>query len=310
MSWMPRTFFGACQIALMLALVPVQSHALTAANPPPSQSARVYLNPNTGRFWTMDSYDGNNEAPLSLNKYLYGWDNPVDHIDPSGHDIGDMLGALDIGGMLDSMISPVTMIGASRVADEFSKVPDPSWSWKSVTVNTVVLYGAEDKTERDFHRAEEIYAQARIHINRGTSKTLTEADTKRVVGDNLIVQGYQQMGRPTSEELALTRGQSPDTVTAYYVQGLSGSTEGGMAYGESFNKEFAKPPYRAIIVANRANYVVMSHELGHVLWEESGVVHDDFDFGNLMASGGHNTQMGILTYGQCWRMRQHWLVHD
>src|ERR1022692_388846 len=45
---------------------------------------RVYLNPNTGRFWTMDTYAGNNEAPLSLHKYLYGADNPVNCIDPSG----------------------------------------------------------------------------------------------------------------------------------------------------------------------------------------------------------------------------------
>jgi len=44
-----------------------------------------YLNPNTGRFWTMDSYEGDNEDPLSLHKYLYGADNPVNEIDPSGH---------------------------------------------------------------------------------------------------------------------------------------------------------------------------------------------------------------------------------
>jgi RHS repeat-associated protein len=48
-----------------------------------------YLNPNTGRFWTMDSYEGDNEYPLSLHKYLYGADNPVNRIDP--HGTSDML---------------------------------------------------------------------------------------------------------------------------------------------------------------------------------------------------------------------------
>jgi RHS repeat-associated protein len=31
-----------------------------------------YLNQNTGRFWTMDTDEGDNEDPLSLHKYLYG----------------------------------------------------------------------------------------------------------------------------------------------------------------------------------------------------------------------------------------------
>ncbi len=47
------------------------------------QRAR-YLNPNTGRFWTMDSYSGNNEDPLSLHKYLYCQADPVNNVDPSG----------------------------------------------------------------------------------------------------------------------------------------------------------------------------------------------------------------------------------
>jgi RHS repeat-associated protein len=43
--------------------------------------------PNTGRFWTMDSYTGNNEDPLSLHKYLYCQADPINHTDPSGHDV-------------------------------------------------------------------------------------------------------------------------------------------------------------------------------------------------------------------------------
>jgi hypothetical protein len=34
----------------------------------------------------MDTYAGNNEDPLSLHKYLYAEDDPVNHIDPSGHE--------------------------------------------------------------------------------------------------------------------------------------------------------------------------------------------------------------------------------
>ena len=61
-----------------------------------------YLNPDLGRFWTMDTYAGNNEDPLSLHKYLYCQGNPVDNDDPSGHDIGEMLSVMSISAGLDA----------------------------------------------------------------------------------------------------------------------------------------------------------------------------------------------------------------
>ncbi|HEV2453565.1 MAG TPA: RHS repeat-associated core domain-containing protein [Verrucomicrobiae bacterium] len=64
-----------------------------------------YLNPGIGRFWTMDGDYGNNEDPLSLHKYLYAEDDPVNMDDPSGHN-GDLISldiTMDIGESLDSM---------------------------------------------------------------------------------------------------------------------------------------------------------------------------------------------------------------
>ena len=48
-----------------------------------------YMNPDAGRFMTMDTYEGDQEDPLSLHKYLYAADDPVDNDDPGGHDYGD-----------------------------------------------------------------------------------------------------------------------------------------------------------------------------------------------------------------------------
>jgi RHS repeat-associated protein len=43
-----------------------------------------YLNPNIGRFWTMDTYEGTEDDPSSLHKYAYCMNNPVNGFDPTG----------------------------------------------------------------------------------------------------------------------------------------------------------------------------------------------------------------------------------
>src|SRR5262249_41055754 len=39
-----------------------------------------------GRFWTMDTNEGDPQAPPSLHKYLYAGADPIDRVDPSGRD--------------------------------------------------------------------------------------------------------------------------------------------------------------------------------------------------------------------------------
>ena len=58
--------------------------------------ARFY-NPGNGRFMSMDSFEGVDNAPLSLNKYLYAHANPVMNTDPSGHFIGVIASGLSSG---------------------------------------------------------------------------------------------------------------------------------------------------------------------------------------------------------------------
>ncbi len=67
-----------------------------------------YLNVATGRFWTGDTYEGDQSDPLSLHKYLYTHANPVNGIDPSGH-----------GLLLDLLVSTAirtTLYAATGVA--------------------------------------------------------------------------------------------------------------------------------------------------------------------------------------------------
>ena len=43
-----------------------------------------YLSTDTGRFMTMDTYQGSNKDPLSLHRYIYAENNPGNNIDPTG----------------------------------------------------------------------------------------------------------------------------------------------------------------------------------------------------------------------------------
>ena len=116
---MPQTFFCTvvCSLGLLLPLVPAQSRSMTAPQPEQAFCVRVYLNPNTGRFWTMDSYAGDNQDPVSLHKYLYGADNPVNGIDPSGHDdltLGSVLTASAIGATIGGFSAATLDVAQGR----------------------------------------------------------------------------------------------------------------------------------------------------------------------------------------------------
>jgi RHS repeat-associated protein len=52
-----------------------------------------YLNTTTGRFWSMDSVDGEPEDPASLHRYAYASGSPVDRADPLGSQDFTLIGA-------------------------------------------------------------------------------------------------------------------------------------------------------------------------------------------------------------------------
>ncbi len=60
---------------------------ITAPFLAPGISRARWMNPDTGRFHTMDSYEGHQENPISLQKYLYAHANPVNLKDPSGLEV-------------------------------------------------------------------------------------------------------------------------------------------------------------------------------------------------------------------------------
>jgi RHS repeat-associated protein len=61
------------------------------------------MNPSNGRFLSMDTFEGSNEDPLSLHKYLYTV-NPVNTVDPSGRSgLTEVLTVAGIGATLGAL---------------------------------------------------------------------------------------------------------------------------------------------------------------------------------------------------------------
>jgi len=50
-----------------------------------------YLNVSTGRFWTMDPFEGYGFDPDAFHKYLYAEDDPANHLDRSGNQVDDLV---------------------------------------------------------------------------------------------------------------------------------------------------------------------------------------------------------------------------
>jgi RHS repeat-associated protein len=69
-----------------------------------------YLHPGLGRFWTLDTFEGQQTDPLSLHKYLYAAANPVNNIDPSGHNFISTMSAAALQFSLQT-INAVSRIG-------------------------------------------------------------------------------------------------------------------------------------------------------------------------------------------------------
>jgi RHS repeat-associated protein len=91
-----------------------------------------HMNPSTGRFWTMDWYEGRALEPLSLHKYLYAHADPVNNIDPTGNfSIGEMS---SVQGMINTL-STIT-----RAINTFMRVVNGVRTFVNV-LNYVTLAG-------------------------------------------------------------------------------------------------------------------------------------------------------------------------
>jgi len=76
-----------------------------------------YLSVSTGRFWTMDTFEGDQDSPLSLHRYLYVGDDPIDHTDRSGHGIDEI-----IASAMSITIAVAAVVAVARIVEYVTAV--------------------------------------------------------------------------------------------------------------------------------------------------------------------------------------------
>ncbi len=72
-----------------------------------------YLNVSTGRFSSMDTYEGDAASPFSLHKYLYTADDPIDLVDPEGKDFS--LTSFSVNVAISSAIDAISGFQANGI---------------------------------------------------------------------------------------------------------------------------------------------------------------------------------------------------
>jgi RHS repeat-associated protein len=83
-----------------------------------------YLRTSTGRFWNMDTEEGNDQDPLSVHKYLYAEDDAVNNLDPSGNEIDEVIGSLVVSATINTMptLQFAPLVSQTRVEVHFDRL--------------------------------------------------------------------------------------------------------------------------------------------------------------------------------------------
>jgi RHS repeat-associated protein len=110
-----------------------------------------YLNSNSGRFFTADTFPGDPESPLSLHKYLYASANPVNRRDPGGHlSLPELTAAVTIQGILAQIeithvVFPSIVIGVALTIDRLGfEDLNEALQLASDASNSLIVLAADD----------------------------------------------------------------------------------------------------------------------------------------------------------------------
>ena len=101
-----------------------------------------YMDTSTGRFISMDTYQGSTADPISLHKYLYANSNPVTYTDPSGYTsitMNDVMGGIAINSILDGIIVASCLDLGLKLISDLKTATTVKMAEFEVSVNQILM---------------------------------------------------------------------------------------------------------------------------------------------------------------------------
>lgn len=97
--------------------------------------ARYYA-ADTGRFISRDTWHGDESQPISYNAWLYGYANPINYIDPSGHTVRSALNLIRSNRSIiksvagQNNIAPIVLAGVvfAENRNDYNFIPGQDWT--------------------------------------------------------------------------------------------------------------------------------------------------------------------------------------
>jgi len=122
-----------------------------------------YYQPSSGKFITVDPYEGDVYAPTSLHKYFYSSNDPVNRIDPNGMDDFSLSGlmlsisiqAVSLGARFPVTTSILTFVARSLIPAEVEMSMGPSFGnaiYHSNIARDAASKGLKFATEAEFQK--------------------------------------------------------------------------------------------------------------------------------------------------------------
>ena len=151
-----------------------------------------YMNPSTGTFISMDTYEGSIYDPDTLHKYLYANGNPVKYSDPSGHmfTLGDSTLAMGIQGIInDATRILYNGVLNGLISTIITAVTGGSWQDAKDAFVAGFIMGAGLSAVRYFVVGAKIITLARFYVLSATANFIFSVTMTLFA----ITQGYSEM---------------------------------------------------------------------------------------------------------------------
>jgi RHS repeat-associated protein len=186
-----------------------------------------YYQPRTGRFWSMDSFEGNNEDPLSLHKYLYGADDPVNRVDPSGQD-GTVM-ELSISGNLAAGLAAFSMAAVYEAKTHALSTLTRAVAIESISMGDSVIETARSAIRAAGKSLRDLIEEAKTQIGQLRNSPVKVIPMPRSIIPGVAAHIASAQSPPTTKPMLLERC-SPGQAVLNRAAAIKGIPSAGPGY--------------------------------------------------------------------------------